>query len=241
MTSNEINISNQTLSNTVRVTSHNAQYYEKMAEQYALVAQKCISDCATHVNNAMKCVADCENIKSSINSEFINALSDHAEDKENPHEVTAEQIDTYTKAEVDNLLSKVIEYEGDARAWARKHYSDTKKTKLLWLEQGGYYSIEQSISSGTSIQLEIPFLCSYNNTDYTRQVTGVSGVYDYTVKSLDTTTRVDCLEVNVTNNTTKSGESETGLWWYVSGIPSEEVSDDGEDSSYDDGGYNPRG
>ena len=103
---NKINI-NKSQNNIVRVTSNNVQQLEKQAESYANSADKSRQDCANYLALVQRVLQECVSVKNEINVSYVSDLTDHVEDDNNPHKVTAEQVNSYTKSEVDDLLQNI--------------------------------------------------------------------------------------------------------------------------------------
>jgi len=91
--------------NSVGVTNNNVRYYEELAEKYASDAQRSASDCANYLSESQRTLADCEAVKTELEEDFSSGLTDHVENVDNPHNVTAYQVNAYTKSETDILLS----------------------------------------------------------------------------------------------------------------------------------------
>lgn len=73
------------------------------------------SDNITHNDTTVGVLLDdlftqVESLENSITS-TINTIQEHIDNKTNPHEVTAEQVNAYTKEEIENLLSQVYSKE----------------------------------------------------------------------------------------------------------------------------------
>ena len=76
--------------------------------------------------------------RDNIGASSKSDLDIHLADKENPHEVTAEQVGAYTKEQVDDKLSKkadktdldAFETKADAKAKANTYGVDLSSTKM---------------------------------------------------------------------------------------------------------------
>ncbi|MCD8378247.1 MAG: hypothetical protein LUB59_05615, partial [Candidatus Gastranaerophilales bacterium] len=104
MSSNNINTSSNENSTLIQISNNNVKYYEELAEQYAKSAEKSLSECAAYLSSAQRCITECQNVKDSMTVSLDDMLGEHTDNLDNPHEVTAEQIDTYTKSEIDTIL-----------------------------------------------------------------------------------------------------------------------------------------
>ncbi len=103
---NKINV-NKSQNNVIRVTSNNVQQLEKQAEAYANSADKSRQDCANYLALVQRILQECVSVRDEINVSYVSDLTDHVEDDNNPHKVSAEQVNSYTKSEVDELLQNI--------------------------------------------------------------------------------------------------------------------------------------
>ena len=112
---NKINTELRNGSNLIQVASNNAKYYEKLAEENAKKSEKSVQECASYIGLVQKVLSDCQSVQKGLEDAVDDKIHIHTEDYNNPHEVTAEQIGTYTKSEidakvsVDNVQSYVVE------------------------------------------------------------------------------------------------------------------------------------
>lgn len=118
--------------NMIRVDSNDVRYYEKQAEKYATQAKENAKDCADNTSEAKKAVSDCKDIANSLDKD----LSLHIADTDNPHNVTAEQLNVYTKDESDG---KYLTEHQDISGKADKAEIPTKVSELE--NDRGYLSV----------------------------------------------------------------------------------------------------
>jgi len=351
MSSNQINTDNSKNSNLIQISNNNVKYYENLAEKYAKNAEKSVSDCASYLSAAQRCITECNKVKEGLVSEVNDSINPHIENDENPHNVTAEQtgaysksetdtliagltedienVETtaaaalthsqlttgnphnvtaeqtgaYTKSEVDNLLGNVsvdmsnyytkteidtnlsakvdnsdlsavatsgsysdltdkpsiptvsstysatsknamngvaiasaisekadtslftknglyITTTNSTTEWSRAYYSDSAKSTLVWLEQGGYIKCTTSVKSGSSTAVSITLPTAYNNGYYARSAFTVQPGFSCTFAEPSSSAGGSALSVTVYNNTS-SAQAPTGIWWQTAGIPSE--------------------
>ena len=102
----KINVKNSQ-NNIIKVTSNNVQQSEKRAESYANSAIKSSQDCANYLAIIQRLLQECVAVKNEINVTYLSDLTDHLEDETNPHNVTAEQVGTYTRSEIDGFLNNI--------------------------------------------------------------------------------------------------------------------------------------
>lgn len=107
MSSNKININNDSNYNLVQISNNNVKYYEDLASQYAAEAEKSVSECASYLAAAQLCISECQEIETEMENYISDELNLHLADLDNPHEVTAEQTGAYTITEVDALLTEI--------------------------------------------------------------------------------------------------------------------------------------
>lgn len=102
---NNIDTGNYSRNNIVEVTSNNIKQSEYRAETYAQKAEKSLLECLSCTSLVQGILNACTEIKENLENLFFTDLDEHKEDNENPHNVTAAQVGTYTKETIDNLLS----------------------------------------------------------------------------------------------------------------------------------------
>ena len=103
--SNFINTDNHNGKNIITVTNTNIKTSEKSAERYADAARRDMQECASYLAAIQGIHSECQRVRDSINITLGNDLTEHINDSDNPHMVSAEQLDVYTKTESDELLS----------------------------------------------------------------------------------------------------------------------------------------
>ena len=109
----------------VSITNNNAKYYQEQAERSASEAQKSASDCANYMTSITRLYNECENIKNELEDNISSSINSHIEDSENPHKVNAEQVNTYTKEELDIRYQPVGNYLTEHQDISQKvNYSD---------------------------------------------------------------------------------------------------------------------
>ena len=117
---NNIKISTPIENNVITVTNNNVKYYENLANQYAKEYAKSAVKSAFSANEAKEYLNACENLKNTIDTETMQLVSLHAENKENPHNVTSNQVGAYSKEEVDNLLVQGLSKKNNLLVERRK-------------------------------------------------------------------------------------------------------------------------
>lgn len=136
---NKINTELRNGSNLIQVASNNAKYYEKLAEENAKKSEKSVQECASYIGLVQKVLSDCQSVQKGLEDAVDDKIHIHTEDYNNPHEVTAEQIGTYTKSEidakvsVDNVQSYVVEQ-------VQKHSLQNNNPHCVTATQVGAYS-----------------------------------------------------------------------------------------------------
>lgn len=136
---NKINTELRNGSNLIQVASNNAKYYEKLAEENAKKSEKSVQECASYIGLVQKVLSDCQSVQKGLEDAVDDKIHIHTEDYNNPHEVTAEQIGTYTKSEidakvsVDNVQSYVVEQ-------VQKHSLQNNNPHCVTANQVGAYS-----------------------------------------------------------------------------------------------------
>ena len=136
---NKINTELRNGSNLIQVASNNAKYYEKLAEENAKKSEKSVQECASYIGLVQKVLSDCQSVQKGLEDAVDDKIHIHTEDYNNPHEVTAEQIGTYTKSEidakvsVDNVQSYVVEQ-------VQKHSLQNDNPHCVTATQVGAYS-----------------------------------------------------------------------------------------------------
>ena len=136
---NKINTELRNGSNLIQVASNNAKYYEKLAEENAKKSEKSVQECASYIGLVQKVLSDCQSVQKGLEDAVGDKIHIHTEDYNNPHEVTAEQIGTYTKSEidakvsVDNVQSYVVEQ-------VQKHSLQNNNPHCVTATQVGAYS-----------------------------------------------------------------------------------------------------
>ncbi|GEM_PF-4776946 len=99
----------------IKINNNNVEYYEKQAAKYSTQAKERAKDCEKYVSEAQNIANDCKNITEELKQSFDEDLNAHIDDTDNPHKVTAEQLDVYTKAEIDaKYLSEQQNISGKA-------------------------------------------------------------------------------------------------------------------------------
>ena len=138
MTNNQINTENRNKNNVIYVANNNAKYYEQAALQHAVKAEKSVSDCANYVGAAQKLLTECTKVRDEAEIIANDVVELHANNTENPHEVTAAQVGAYTKSEVNTMLA---ELEVDAYTKAE---IDTKLSNIdVDVDLSSYYTSAQ--------------------------------------------------------------------------------------------------
>lgn len=136
---NKINTELRNGSNLIQVASNNAKYYEKLAEENAKKSEKSVQECTSYIGLVQKVLSDCQSVQKGLEDAVDDKIHIHTEDYNNPHEVTAEQIGTYTKSEidakvsVDNVQSYVVEQ-------VQKHSLQNNNPHCVTATQVGAYS-----------------------------------------------------------------------------------------------------
>ena len=136
---NKINTELRNGSNLIQVASNNAKYYEKLVEENAKKSEKSVQECASYIGLVQKVLSDCQSVQKGLEDAVDDKIHIHTEDYNNPHEVTAEQIGTYTKSEidakvsVDNVQSYVVEQ-------VQKHSLQNNNPHCVTANQVGAYS-----------------------------------------------------------------------------------------------------
>lgn len=136
---NKINTELRNGSNLIQVASNNTKYYEKLAEENAKKSEKSVQECASYIGLVQKVLSDCQSVQKGLEDAVDDKIHIHTEDYNNPHEVTAEQIGTYTKSEidakvsVDNVQSYVVEQ-------VQKHSLQNNNPHCVTATQVGAYS-----------------------------------------------------------------------------------------------------
>ena len=136
---NKINTELRNGSNLIQVASNNAKYYEKLAAENAKKSEKSVQECASYIGLVQKVLSDCQSVQKGLEDAVDDKIHIHTEDYNNPHEVTAEQIGTYTKSEidakvsVDNVQSYVVEQ-------VQKHSLQNNNPHCVTATQVGAYS-----------------------------------------------------------------------------------------------------
>ena len=128
MTSNQINTDNSNNYNLIQISNNNVKYYEKQAEQYAKNAEKSVAECASYLGAAQRCITECQNVKDSLAGAVTDSINIHAEDTENPHQVTAQQTGAYTKNEVDAIVTGLVDDIEDVETTASAAYAHSQLT-----------------------------------------------------------------------------------------------------------------
>lgn len=122
--SNIINTDNRSNNNIITVTSTNIKNSEKLAESYANASKRDMQECAAYLSAIQSIFAECQRVRDSINVTLSNDLANHVEDSDNPHNVTAEQVNSYTKTETDSLLSEKVNSNTLSTVAVSGDYSD---------------------------------------------------------------------------------------------------------------------
>ena len=104
---NKINTSDKN-SNIVRVVNNDVKYYQDLAEKSALSAENNANLSSDNLAAAQRILSECERIYNNINNVYIPSIDTHVRNVLNPHSVTAEQVFTYDKNEIDILIEEVI-------------------------------------------------------------------------------------------------------------------------------------
>ena len=94
--------------NIIRVTNNNVKYYENLALQHSKEAAKSATKSAGYANDAKTYLNSCEQLKTTIDEETVQIVKLHSDNTENPHNVTASQVDAYSKSELDSLLEEKL-------------------------------------------------------------------------------------------------------------------------------------
>lgn len=281
MVSNEIKTENLNKSNVIYVSNNNAKYYEEAAAKYAENASKSVSDCANYVLSAQKLVTECEKIRDEAALEAADAVELHSNNIDNPHEVTAAQVDAYTKSEIDTIVSNVetgvytksevdnlleavdvdlssyytsaqVNSKLDEKAninledtpfaesglyitrtiddteWSCAYYSDSAKTDIVWLEQGGYKTYTSSIDADASVSVSITLPTQYKNGYYTRMVSVAASGFIASTGESSSSDSGTTLTVTLVNKNT-SAAAPKGIWWQTAGAVEEIESSGGPD------------
>ncbi|MCM1265257.1 MAG: hypothetical protein NC200_03575 [Candidatus Gastranaerophilales bacterium] len=174
MTNNQINTEIRNKNNVIYVANNNAKYYEQAALQHAANAEKSVSDCAAYVGVAQKILTECAKVRDEAELITNDVVELHANNLENPHEVTAAQVDSYTKSEVDVLLSNV-----EVDAYTKTEIDDKLANLNVNVDLSSYYTSSQvntKLNTKANTNLEdTPFAESglyitqtNNNTEWSR-------------------------------------------------------------------------
>lgn len=105
MNNKHVNTESVAGNNIVQVTSNNAKLFGQQAEASAQKAGKILLECLACKDIVQELMIACSDIKTSLENMILNDLDDHLDNQNNPHLVTASQINSYTKSETDYLLS----------------------------------------------------------------------------------------------------------------------------------------
>nr|MCR5264984.1 hypothetical protein [Cyanobacteria bacterium RUI128] len=82
-----------------------ALYLQEFKKYLDNVIEK-VGECRNVFSSVVQVFNDCLNLKNGLENFCYESLNTHAEDTDNPHSVTAEQVDAYTKSETDSLLAE---------------------------------------------------------------------------------------------------------------------------------------
>ena len=168
---NEINTDNGFRNNIVQVTSSNIKQSEKNAETYAQRAELCMTECADYLAIIQGIMAECNDIKSNIESIVYGDLDEHLDDYNNPHRVTAEQISAYTKTETDTLLLA----KQPVGNYLTEHQSLSNYYTKTEVDNKGYLTAHQDVSGKENLSSKVTSLSS-SSTDI--QYPSAKCVYD---------------------------------------------------------------
>lgn len=94
--------------NIIRVTNNNVKYYENLALQHSKESAKSATKSASYANDAKTYLNSCEQLKTTIDEETVQIVKLHSDNTENPHNVTASQVNAYSKSEMDSLLEEEL-------------------------------------------------------------------------------------------------------------------------------------
>lgn len=106
MGENENKINNE--NNIIKVTNNNVKYYENLALQHSKESAKSATKSAGYANDAKSYMNSCQLLKNTIDDETVQIVKLHSDNTDNPHNVTASQVDAYSKSELDSLLEEKL-------------------------------------------------------------------------------------------------------------------------------------
>ena len=79
--------------------------YKKQISRYLNQVLEKVQECADYFKIVQQLTSRCQELKNNLETFCYDALTQHSEDSHNPHSVTAEQVNAYTKAQTDSLLA----------------------------------------------------------------------------------------------------------------------------------------
>lgn len=124
----KLSVSASADTDVVKINNNDVEYYEKKAAKSAEQAKERLKDCEKYATEAKASVHDCQNIADDLQETFNLNLDAHIENTDNPHKVTAEQLEVYTKNECD---SKYLTEHQDISGKADKSQIPTKVSDLI--------------------------------------------------------------------------------------------------------------
>lgn len=122
-----VGTSQNTYAGNIKISNNDVEYYEKQAEKFAAQAKEYSLVCSKYVSESKKSVSDCENVAEELKDNFDADLNLHRDNTNNPHKVTAEQLNVYTKTETDG---KYLTEHQDISGKADKAEIPTKVSEL---------------------------------------------------------------------------------------------------------------
>ena len=87
------------------ISTTGIEEYKKQISRYLNQILEKAQECADYFKIVQQLTSRCQELKNNLETFCYDALTQHSEDSHNPHSVTAEQVNAYTKAQTDSLLA----------------------------------------------------------------------------------------------------------------------------------------
>lgn len=90
----------------LKISATDSELYLQEFKKYLNSVTEKVTDCRNILSSVNQIFGRCTDLENNLEEFCYEELNNHAEDSNNPHFVTAEQVNAYTKSETDTLLDE---------------------------------------------------------------------------------------------------------------------------------------
>lgn len=164
-----------------------------------------MGDSASH-DAILKYIDQADNEIKALLADSQNALNQHLEDHNNPHQVTPAQLNVYTKPETDTAISTAVtpvqQNVATVSSSLNAHTSNTSNPHQVTADQIGAYTKSQSDSNLSSVKTELSTQINSNTSSINTHKANTSNPHSTTAAQVGAYTKaeVDSLVNSATAN-----------------------------------------